>query len=58
MAKAAGGTCVVVCDHKVKPLKLKILKAEISERVLPKDLMEQFWRAEVRSDIGNPEPST
>ncbi|KAF2423194.1 hypothetical protein EJ08DRAFT_596344 [Tothia fuscella] len=42
--KDAGGQCVLVCDHRVKPLKLEIYVGTARKEVLPKQFIQQYWK--------------
>jgi len=39
-----GGACIVVCENKVRPLKLEIFENTARKRVLPEEIVERYWR--------------
>ena len=42
--RVEGGACVVVCEHKTRPLRLEVLESTARKRVLPEDIVGRYWR--------------
>jgi hypothetical protein len=41
---AKGGRCVVLCEHKIKPLRLEVLESTARKVVLPEEIVKRYWR--------------
>ena len=41
---AKGGTCVVLCEHKARPLRLEVFESMTRKMVLPEEIVERYWR--------------
>lgn len=42
--EAKGGTCVVLCENKARPLRLEVFESTTRKMVLPEEIVERYWR--------------
>jgi hypothetical protein len=42
--EAKGGTCVAVCESKIRPLKVEMFESTARTSVLPEELVGRYWR--------------
>jgi hypothetical protein len=51
ITKTAGGACVIVCDHRSRPLTMQILAKTLHTTVLPDHLVKRYWKRAVRAAV-------